>query len=369
MDEEKRKQQEYDDYQLGLASEYFEQIKNAIKSNKDAIVFYKLIPSHLYDYVERSFERWIEIAYTAKYLYTENVEYKLVDIEVRGERVIVPVDNENTGVSMENTILSNGLHQFLQLKHGLHLTYEHLTSSMISNVAYVKNYKSNIFGLTGTLGSNAESDLLSEIFNVQFSKIPTYKLKKFTLYPGRVFANDVFNNRVAIAALGETFRSRAVLIICASIKHVSEIEYEIKMQAQSANIHPTILIYRDERDKEVTNKTIDPNCIIIATNISGRGTDLKTSDLLESNGGLHVILAFLACNQRVEDQAMGRTSRQGKCGSGQNLISENDITHMQLSENNGIRFLILFIFRANGRTLTAFLEFFRTWSQNSHLVF
>ena len=57
--------------------------------------------------------------------------------------------------------------------------------------------------------------------------------------------------------------------------------------------------------------------IVIATNISGRGTDYKTSEELEENGGLHVIISFLPCNQRVEDQALGRTSRQGKKGSGQ----------------------------------------------------
>lgn len=55
---------------------------------------------------------------------------------------------------------------------------------------------------------------------------------------------------------------------------------------------------------------------MIATNISGRGTDYKTSKQLNINGGIHVMITFMPCNKRVEDQALGRTARQGKNGTG-----------------------------------------------------
>lgn len=87
---------------------------------------------------------------------------------------------------MKNTILSNGIHQFLQLKHKLFLTYENLTSSFISNASYISKYKGKIFGLTGTLGSEAERSLLSYIYGVDFFSVPTYKEKNFLFYGGRI---------------------------------------------------------------------------------------------------------------------------------------------------------------------------------------
>lgn len=146
------------------------------------------------------------------------------------------------------------------------------------------------------------------------------------MFPGRVFRDAEFDNKIALAALGEIFnRERAVLIICSSIKQVYSIEKEIKKEAKRASLKTKILKYRDEIDAHITEKKIKPGNILIATNISGRGTDLKTSKSLEQNGGLHVILAYLAANQRVQDQAMGRTSRQGNAGTGQILISFSEV--------------------------------------------
>ncbi|RNA05091.1 pre translocase subunit, partial [Brachionus plicatilis] len=153
----------------------------------------------------------------------------------------------------------------------------------------------------------------------------------------RVFSEETFENKVALAALGEivnneSHAARADLVICSSIKQVYSIENEIKKEAKRAKINPKILKYRDEKDSHVTEQELKPGTILIATNISGRGTDLKTSTELERNGGLHVILAYMARNCRVQDQAMGRTARQGNQGSGQNLISSKEITDLVDSE-------------------------------------
>ena len=72
------------------------------------------------------------------------------------------------------------------------------------------------------------------------------------------------------------------------------------------------------QEREV--EKINPGEIIIATNLAGRGTDIKT-DGIEKNGGMHVIVTFMPSNQRVEQQAFGRTARQGKRGTGQMILN------------------------------------------------
>jgi preprotein translocase subunit SecA len=89
---------------------------------------------------------------------------------------------------------------------------------------------------------------------------------------------------------------------------------------------PKFTYFNPEKDKDVTKGTI-----IVATNVAGRGTDINTNDIIELNGGMHVILGFLPDNQRVEAQAFGRTSRKGNKGTCQ-LILDKKKLQSQLSK-------------------------------------
>ncbi|WP_341757414.1 hypothetical protein [Candidatus Tisiphia endosymbiont of Ditula angustiorana] len=348
------KQLKYEEYEDSLRESFLDEIKKQIKNQKDHLINKKILAKHLHQYAEDSIERWIEHAFTAKYQYNENVEYK-ISKDKDGENIITPVDNQNTGVSMKNTILSNGLHQFLQIKHNLCLTYESLTSCYVSNLDYIKKYGSKLSGVTGTLGSEPERNLLGSVFNLGFSVIPPFKPKQFIQFPGKVSADDQFVNDVAIAALGELTRvqkeyqyleekqqveiseiktPRAVLIVCTSILDVEIIAKEIDREAKSAGLTPKILKYIDETDVHITENILDVCDIVIATNLAGRGTDFKTSANLESNSGLHVIEAFLPCNKRVEDQGLGRTGRQGNKGTGQIIVRISEVEALGITVNN-----------------------------------
>jgi hypothetical protein len=81
--------------------------------------------------------------------------------------------------------------------------------------------------------------------------------------------------------------------------------------------------------------------IIIATNIAGRGTSFKTSVDLEAKGGLHVFVTFLPVNQRVEDQAFGRTARQGKSGTAQLIIKQSDVSQLEMEITENLTFDII----------------------------
>jgi preprotein translocase subunit SecA len=98
--------------------------------------------------------RWLASATAAKHVYNENEQYVLKKKD--GEMRVTPVDYLNTGVTLNNTVWCDGLHQFVELKHNLRLSTESLTTSFVSNVGYIALYGNRIFGMTGTLGSEAE---------------------------------------------------------------------------------------------------------------------------------------------------------------------------------------------------------------------
>lgn len=131
------------------------------------------VPKHLWEFVCNQIDNWINSAICAKYNYELNKQYILEGTK------ILPVDSSNTGVVQQNMHWNNALHQFLQFKHGVKITPEGLTTNYISNVSFFQRYGSNIFGLTGTLGSEASQKLLSKTFNVDIIIIPSYRIKQY----------------------------------------------------------------------------------------------------------------------------------------------------------------------------------------------
>jgi preprotein translocase subunit SecA len=301
-------------------------------------------PVYLERYAQEMLSKWIENALIAQYTYKVNHQYKIKKDEQTKELSVVPIDNHNTGVTLTNTILSYGIHQFLQLKHNLALTFESLTSSYVSNIGYIRLYGSKLLGLTGTLGSEKEQELLSSAYKINYGKIPTYKTKKFKPWKDAVIADEDFMDELAIQTIKIAREpvKRAVLVICATVHDLINLDNTIRKIAIVVGLsEPRIRLYADEECVSVTEEELDIGDIVLSTNIGGRGTDLKTSGELNKNGGLHVIVAFLPLNQRVEDQATGRTSRQGKEGSAQLFIRGSEVNNlyaqasgMQVTQNN-----------------------------------
>lgn len=82
-------------------------------------------------------------------------------------------------------------------------------------------------------------------------------------------------------------------------------------------------LYR--KDEENVPASIDSGKIVVSTNIAGRGTDINTTENVEMNGGLHVIVTFLPRNQRIQDQAYGRSARKGKKGTCQLVLNRSKV--------------------------------------------
>ncbi|CAG8750532.1 4687_t:CDS:2 [Gigaspora margarita] len=277
------------------------------------------LPKFLRNFSLMSVEDLVRSAIESWKIYQERVDYLTVKGKDENSN-IAPVDYESTGIVQEHETYSDGLHQFLQIKHGLKLTPESVPTSFISNLGYFKKYGAKIYGMTGTVGSEAEQDLLSSIYEIDFGFIPTYKEKQFKEIEGIVASNNyewllnVSNNIVQ-----EVEKGRSVLVICETIENVKTI-YDILIKVYpKRNIR---LYSRNDNDEcSAVKEKVDSRDIIIATNLAGRGTDIKTSASVESNGGMHVIVTFLPSNTRVEQQAFGRTARQGAKGTAQLVIN------------------------------------------------
>jgi hypothetical protein len=275
------------------------------------------LPTHLKDFAVTQLDTWVNAAVRAKYL-MEKRDYIISEEE--GTKKINIVDYINTGQISKNTVWSDGVHQFLQIKHFLRITPETIVTSYISNLGYFKLYGTKIYGMTGTLGSKDSQALLQSIYSLNLGFIPTFKEKKFTELPAIITANSQ-EWMVKILELTEDFtaKNRAVLFICESIKNAEKIqEFLINKNFPAENIK--LYTRNDNQESDAVKDVIKPKDIIIATNLAGRGTDIKTSRELEASGGLHVSVTFLPGNLRVEEQAFGRTARQGNNGTAQLII-------------------------------------------------
>ncbi|WPY00121.1 SecA-like and tetratricopeptide repeat-containing domain protein (plasmid) [Candidatus Megaera polyxenophila] len=326
--------------------------QNLLKSNLEKIISENnnspsenqlRIPKHLIEFAKIELDDWVDSAYRAKHSYNEKEDYVIAKSRRDGENVIAPVDYQNTGVVQVSTTWNNGLHQFLQIKHGLKITAENLTTSFISNIGYFNRYISKnqnseilsnkIYGLTGTLGSSDSQELLKDTYAVDIVFVPTYKQKQFIELPA-IVTPSYWNWKSSVVKniQEETNKGRAVLVICQTIEDTEKIREELTGQGYPRN---KIRVYgrSDNDDSKVIQNAIDVGDVIIATNLAGRGTDIKTTEALEKNSGLHVCVTFLPTNLRVEEQNFGRTSRQGKSGTAQLVLWNNGQRVFQNDDN------------------------------------
>ena len=119
---------------------------------------------------------------------------------------------------------NNGLHQFLQIKHGAKITAESLTTNFISNVTYFKQYGSNIYGLTGTLGRDRARKLLNNTYGVDSIIIPPFRKKQYKeLTPVITNTEAGWYNNIIETSISKLRNGRGVLVITEYIKIAEEI--------------------------------------------------------------------------------------------------------------------------------------------------
>ncbi|XP_030607439.1 LOW QUALITY PROTEIN: uncharacterized protein LOC115795602 [Archocentrus centrarchus] len=284
------------------------------ENNKDKIS----IPGFLKNLVEKKVSVWVQNAFLAMQL-KKGREYVVENDN------ICPVDFRSTGIVELNKKWGDGLQQFVEIKHQIKLSTISTVTNYISNISFFEKYQGKIYGTTGTLGSKADIQFLQDLYPyLSACRIPTFNRKKLFEVKGTLKRTaEEWKSEIKQVVMDKissnSYRDgRAALVICETINKANEIYEELK-----SSIPGKIILYcRSDSDSlSKIDKELLPGDVIVATNLAGRGTDIKVSTEVNNNGGLFVILSFLSENTRVELQAFGRTARKGKPGSAQVIIS------------------------------------------------
>ena len=291
-----------------------------------------LIPNNLRPLAKSQVENWAESALTALFL-EEGKDYVIVE----DDKVVMPLD-PNNGTTMEMSSWSNGLHQFLQIKHGLKFTPETLQTAFISINALMRRYREGeLLGFSGTL--QGTENHFQKTHRILVIKMPDLHHNCFRRFPpiARQTRKE-WREEIIKSVEREATNGRAVLIICQSINVAIRLKDDIQqmlVRDGAGNGLRITLHVRSDDDKgssngeggglgvgPVENFKAEPGDVIITTLLGARGMDIKGREI-EPYGGLHVILTFPLVNQRLEAQAFGRTARQGNYGTGQYILKDS----------------------------------------------
>ncbi|HEV3164839.1 MAG TPA: preprotein translocase subunit SecA [Isosphaeraceae bacterium] len=258
----------------------------------------------LYEYVERSLR--------AQIAYLKDRDY----VVLNGEIVIV---DEFTGRMMPGRQWQDGLHQAIQAKEKLEITLETITAARVTVQDFFKRYK-KLAGMTGTASSDAAE--LRRIYKVGVFKVPTNRTGRRAWDLDRVFSTESEKFQAIadhIVKLHE--RGVPVLIGTRSIEkseRLSALLNEAKIEHQILNAK------NHEIEAQIVAQAGQPGKVTVATNMAGRGTDIKLGEGVAAMGGLHVIGTERHESRRIDRQLAGRCARQGDPGHAQFFVSLED---------------------------------------------
>ncbi len=249
----------------------------------------------------------LQNAKRALYALTQNEDY----IVEENNTIISIIDRGLTDEIYRGMRWKNGLHGFLEKKHGIPAQAETLTLATISNPAFFTLY-SWLFAVSGTLGGQAERDEIAHIYRLNAFDVPPHLPSLRQAMPNQLSMNHWASIKAEVMRFHA--QNRPVLILCDTIDSAQSLfdflsHDELKAYCQLFN-------EQQVADKEhIVRRMGHAKTITCATRIAARGTDVKLTLESKAAGGLHVISTFFAKNTRVEEQGIGRAARQGEPGS------------------------------------------------------
>ncbi|MGQ2226947.1 preprotein translocase subunit SecA [Fructobacillus fructosus] len=280
------------------------------KGIKAAEVFFNL--DNIYDSANTALTHHIDQALRANFNYLRDKDYVVQEGEVK-------LIDQSTGRISEGTRLSDGLHQAIEAKEGVEIKEENKSMAQITYQNLFRMYK-KLSGMTGT--AKTEEEELLEIYNMEVIEIPTNRPiqrvdEPDLLYPSLKSKYNAVVNRVAELHK----KGQPVLLGTGSVESSELVD---KLLTAHKIPHNVLNAKNNEKEAEIIANAGQKGAVTVATNMAGRGTDIKLGPGIDDLGGLAVIATERHESRRIDNQLRGRAGRQGDHGFSQFYLSLQD---------------------------------------------
>ncbi len=279
---------------------------------------------HLENYADAanmSVQHHVVQALKANYIMRKDKDY----MEKDGEIIIV---DEFTGRLMEGRRYSDGLHQAIEAKEGVKIEKESKTLATITFQNYFRMYN-KLSGMTGT--ALTEENEFREIYGLDVIVIPTNKPLARLDSPDLVYKTVKGKYKAIVDEIVETYKIKQPVLVGTVSIEKSELLSE--MLKRRGIPHQVLNAKYHEREADIVSHAGSLGMVTIATNMAGRGTDIKLSEGVIEAGGLKIIGTERHESRRIDNQLRGRAGRQGDIGSSRFYISlEDDLMRIFGSE-------------------------------------
>jgi preprotein translocase subunit SecA len=240
-----------------------------------------------------------------------------VDYIVQDDKIII-ID-ENTGRPQPGRRFSDGLHQAIEAKEGVAIQKETQTYATITLQNYFRMYK-KLAGMTGT--ASTEAGEFKQIYKMDVLAIPTHRPCVRSDANDEVYMTEREKYAAILKEISEIHQQGRPILIGTESVEISEKLSRILRQHKLE--HTVLNAKQHDKEAEIIAQAGRQGSITIATNMAGRGTDIKLDPAVAKNGGLHVIGTTRHQSRRTDRQLRGRCARQGDPGSSKFYISFED---------------------------------------------
>ncbi|WP_454994690.1 preprotein translocase subunit SecA [Bulleidia extructa] len=298
-----------EDYELDVKSKTVQLTEFGVHKAEKA---FKI--DNLYNLAYTQLLHHINQALKANYIMICDIDY-LVDTE-NDEIVIV---DPNTGRLMPGRQWSDGLHQAVEAKEGISIKQETTTLATITYQNFFRLYN-KLAGMTGTAKTEEEEFL--EIYNMYVVEVPTNRPVIRVDYPDAVYGTKKAKFSALVDEVVERHEIGQPVLVGTIAVETSEL---ISKYLKERHIHHEVLNAKNhQREAEIIAKAGQIGSVTIATNMAGRGTDIKLGEGVRELGGLCVLGSERHESRRIDNQLRGRSGRQGDPGMSRFYISVQD---------------------------------------------
>lgn len=267
---------------------------------------------NLYDIEHATLVHFINQALHANFSMKKDFDYVVQD----GKIVIV---DQFTGRLMPGRSFSEGLHQAIEAKEGVKINEETKTLATITFQNLFRMYK-KLAGMTGT--AKTEEEEFRDIYNMYVIQIPTNKPIIREDYSDLIFATEEGKYKAIVKEIKERHaKGQPVLVGTVAVENSERLS---KMLKKEGIPHEVLNAKNNAREAEIIAKAGEKGAVTIATNMAGRGTDIKLGKGVKELGGLCVLGSERHESRRIDNQLRGRAGRQGDPGMTQFCVSFED---------------------------------------------